>query len=95
MESNMLTEITHVKKASENKVIEVGAVNGDAELWRVSVPEAVQRYRTGVRFFIKLPDGTAIAVIVEDGGFYLEPTLRTVADGVFDRKLQQLPEFPH
>lgn len=91
----MLTQITHVKRTHENTVVEVGAVNNGVELWRTSIAEAVQRYRTGVRFFIKLPDGTAIAVIVEDGGFYLEPTLRTVADGVFDRKLQQLPEFPH
>jgi hypothetical protein len=91
----MLTQITHVKRSHGDTVVEVGAVNNGIELWRTSIPEAVQRYRTGVRFFIKLPDGTAIAVIVQDGGFYLEPTLRTVADGVFDRKLQQLPEFPH
>lgn len=90
----MLTQITHIKKYHET-IVEVGAVFNGSEVWRTAVPEAVSRYRAGVRYFIHLPDEKALEVVVEPGGLYLEPMLRTVEDRLFDRKLLSLPEFPH
>lgn len=88
----MLTRITHTKVHCGD-ITEVGAVESGVVVWRSTIREAVQRYRSGIRYYLELPEERGVEVVVDPGGLYDEPTLKSVSDRLFVRKLRLLPNF--